>query len=181
MKPKCPKCAGPHLETECISVNDEALKCVNCGENHLASDKACPKRAEFVKIRQQASARGQPNRSNRYKAPVVDEENFPELPPRRGVPNLKPLPLNQPGPKNQRKPAAADEPNEPKASSSKSNPPGLGNIGNTTKQQPEPEGNLYTSEQLLVIYDDMVTKFRRCRTSADQIYLLGKFIIQYGC
>ena len=134
MKPKCPKCAGPHLETECISVNDEAHKCANCGENHLASDKLCPKRAEFVKIRQQASARGQPNRSNRYKAPVVDEENFPELPPRRGVPNLKPLPLNQPGPKNQRKPAAADEPNEPKASSSKSNPPGLGNIGNTTKQ-----------------------------------------------
>lgn len=54
MAPKCPKCAGPHPEEECeMETDDEAVKCVNCGEKQLASDKSYPKRAEFMQIRQE--------------------------------------------------------------------------------------------------------------------------------
>lgn len=171
MAPKCPKCAGPHCEVDCEAEMDDetAVKCVNCGNNHPASDKACPKRAEFMLIRKKASTRNQPNRSNRGKSLTNDDENFPEIP-RRPIPVLEPLPL--PG-----KNPAGKPPGTPKPP-----PPGWGNPGGS-KQQPlqqQPEEKLFSKDELLDIFDVMIEKMCRCRTRVEQLRTLGRFIIQYG-
>lgn len=39
--PKCVKCAGSHLTSECGKDTTTPAKCVNCGENHPASYRGC--------------------------------------------------------------------------------------------------------------------------------------------
>lgn len=70
-------------------------KCVNCGQNHRATTRSCPKRAEFILIRKKASTGNQPG-CPRKQASANIEEQHPLLQPRRMIPVLQPLPLNQP-------------------------------------------------------------------------------------
>lgn len=41
VKPRCVKCAGEHLYTDCQKTKETPAKCANCGENHTASYRGC--------------------------------------------------------------------------------------------------------------------------------------------
>jgi len=45
LDPVCGKCSGPHVTGSMLCVSDTCL-CVNCGGNHVSSDKCCPVRIE---------------------------------------------------------------------------------------------------------------------------------------
>lgn len=161
LKRRCAKCGGEHITSQCIQ--DSLGKCLNCNGEHSSTDRKCPKRAEFVKIRQQATTKNQPNR--RKAPPALVEQNFPPLQPRRPVPNLAPLPLD---------PRLRAEMNPP--------PPGFSQEPRPT-QTPEVEekGNdLYTPTELLNIFQQMSAALRGCKTKTQQIEVLTSFIIQYG-
>ncbi|XP_065081589.1 uncharacterized protein LOC135704090 [Ochlerotatus camptorhynchus] len=61
--------------------------CANCGADHKATSKACPKRTEYFEIRKKASTRNQPGRK---KVPEINDQNFPPIP-RRPITVLPPL------------------------------------------------------------------------------------------
>ena len=162
LKRRCAKCGGDeHITSQCIQ--DSLVKCLNCDGEHSSTDRKCPKRAEFVKIRQQATTKNQPNR--RKTPPALVEQNFPPLQPRHSVPNLAPLPLDP------RRRAEANP-----------SPPGFSQKPRST-QEPEVEeqGNdLYSPTELLNIFKQMSAALRGCKTKTQQIEVLTSFVIQYG-
>ncbi|XP_058455079.1 protein SREK1IP1-like isoform X1 [Malaya genurostris] len=139
--------------------------CKKCGyAGHLTYQcRNYLKLSEFTKIRQQASRK----QSTRKNVPQKDEVNFPRLPPKRDIPNLPPLPRSNP------KDSAAGSQKE----STSKIPPGW---GNNQPQAKDDSGDLFSAEQLIVIFETMTTKLRNCRTRLDQINALGKFIIEYA-
>lgn len=162
LKRRCAKCGGDeHITSECMQ--DSLVKCLNCNGEHSSTDRKCPKRAEFVKFRQQATTKNQPNR--RKNPPALVEQNFPPLPPRHPVPDLKPLPLDP-------RLRAAMNPS----------PPGF-NQEPRPIQEPTVEGkdnDLYTPTELLKIFQQMSAELRGCKTKNQQIEVLTSFVIKYG-
>lgn len=62
--PRCVKCAGNHLSTQCPKQVKENLKCANCSENHPANFRGCTVYKELQKI----------------KFPPLREKSTPQLP-----------------------------------------------------------------------------------------------------
>lgn len=46
--PICGKCSGPHMTGSALCISDVCL-CINCGGDHVSTDKSCPVRAEKAK------------------------------------------------------------------------------------------------------------------------------------
>lgn len=144
-------------------MQDSSVKCLNCNGEHSSTDRKCPKRAEFVKFRQQATTKNQPNR--RKNPPALIGQNFPPLPLRHPVPNLTPLPLD---------PRMRAEMNP--------SPPGF-NQEPRPIQEPAVEDNgndLYSPTELLFIFKQMTTELRGCKTKNQQMEVLTSFVIKYG-
>jgi hypothetical protein len=59
-EPKCVKCAGQHLTTECNKAKNIQAVCANCGKNHPASYRGCEVAKELQKRRNEASRKQQP-------------------------------------------------------------------------------------------------------------------------
>ncbi|EDS42442.1 conserved hypothetical protein [Culex quinquefasciatus] len=75
IKSRCVTCGGEHKTQACNTINENIeAKCFNCGGDHSTKNRSCPKRAEFVKIRQQATTRHQPNR--RKTPPAFTDVDF---------------------------------------------------------------------------------------------------------
>ncbi|XP_055614932.1 uncharacterized protein LOC129761241 [Toxorhynchites rutilus septentrionalis] len=96
MQARCGKCAGNHSMASCGLADDQKSKCANCDGEHQASNRSCPKRAEFVTIRQKATTSNQPSRRKRNvrPLPITSDAEYPAFQQRHQVPNLHPLPLN---------------------------------------------------------------------------------------
>lgn len=169
MKSRCAECSGQHKTQDCDNKNENIeAKCINCGGDHSSKNRSCPKRAEFVKIRQQATTRNQPNR--RQTPPAFTDVDFPALLSQRvglpgSVPNLQPLPLNQ-----RKKPAE------------NSTPPGFSQQPKefNTATTDEGSSDLFSPAELLNIFIEMTTQLRGCKTREEQIKTLGGFIVKYS-
>lgn len=161
LKRRCANCGKDHDAKDCIQ--ESLVKCLHCDGEHSATYRKCPKRAEFVKFRQQATTKNQPNR--RKNPPALVEQHFPPLPQRHPVPNLKPLPLD---------PRLRAEMNP--------SPPGF-NPEPRPIQEPtvEEKGNdLYTPTELLSIFKQMTAELRACTSKTQQMEVLTSFVIKYG-
>lgn len=169
MKSRCATCGGEHKTQACNTINENIeVKCFNCGGDHSAKNRNCPKRAEFVKIRQQATTRNQPNR--RRTPPAFTNMDFPALASlgvgsARVVPNLQPLPLNQ-------WQKVADN----------TSPPGFSQQPRENKPAPteESSSDLFSPQELLNIFIEMTTTLRDCKTRQEQVRALGGFIVKYS-
>lgn len=167
MKSRCATCGGEHKTQDCGNINENIeTKCLNCGGDHSAKNRSCPKRAEFVKIRQQATTRNQPNR--RQSPPAFTNENFPALPSQSvgsvsWVPNLQQLPLNQ------RQNTAEN-----------TTPPGFSQKPKEFNPASPDESNsdLFSPVELLNIFIEMTTQLRGCKTCEEQIKTVGGFIVK---
>lgn len=42
LQPRCVKCTGNHLYSECSKKKEDSVQCVNCGDSHTANYRGCP-------------------------------------------------------------------------------------------------------------------------------------------
>lgn len=163
LKPRCNICASNHETSKCpmegAADQQQQIKCANCGEPHCASDRSCKVREEYKQIRKEASTKNHPGRRPNYK-PAFTSSDFPALP-------------------------------QPSMSARNNPPPGFQSSSNTapiwTRSREEPSSipvenaaPKYTAAELLPIFTTMWTQLQQCSTRADQIRVLGEFIISYG-
>ncbi|GBP67593.1 Nucleic-acid-binding protein from transposon X-element [Eumeta japonica] len=104
--PRCVKCLVPHWTRECPLTRESGEKpsCVNCGQQHTANYRGCPKAPKF-------NPHNRPK--NRPVAPPRDLNNFPELPGHKPSPQAAPSrPASNPWSKSKPTlpPRAAPEP-----------------------------------------------------------------------
>ena len=155
---RCNRCGEAHSTEKCPA-EDCDPRCANCGGKHPATDKTCGKRAEFLKIRRQATIGKQPGRriDRRANFSANYDANFPPL-----NPNLAEPPKKQSG-----------------------IPPGF---QRTSRSEPPPSAwnseaassTLHTNAELMKIFVDMSNALRGCKSKFEQIQVLGTFVIQYG-
>ncbi|GBP82925.1 Nucleic-acid-binding protein from transposon X-element [Eumeta japonica] len=90
--PRCVKCQVPHWTRDCPLTRDSEEKpsCVNCGQNHTANYRGCPKAPKFTPRTRPISKR--PFRPSA--PPSRDLENFPVLTSKKTTPvvNSRPAP-----------------------------------------------------------------------------------------
>ncbi|XP_055615028.1 uncharacterized protein LOC129761334 [Toxorhynchites rutilus septentrionalis] len=182
--------SGGHLTGSCGQADDIDLKCANCGENHRATTRTCSKRAEFIDIRHKSTIGNQPGRQRSARLPPANtESHYPALQPRRVVPNLEPLPLNNhqasaqissnkqavnPGHSAQiRLSIAATQPNQGSA-----RVPGLSYAGAAASALND--DSPFTAEELVEIMSEVMTIMRTCRTRTQQLQAVTSFINKYG-
>ena len=80
---RCGFCGGGHPTDGCLQKDAENAEetCANCSAKHSATSRSCPKRAEYLKIRDQAT---KPKHTigpvKALAAPAFNGSNFPPLP-----------------------------------------------------------------------------------------------------
>lgn len=81
LKSRCNSCGEAHGTETCPVKETPVKRCANCGGAHPAMDRGCPKRAEYLQIRQQATTANQPGRRSKKvpTAPSPITTNFPTL------------------------------------------------------------------------------------------------------
>ena len=69
--PKCVKCAGNHLTSDCKKPDAEPPKCCNCGQNHPASYRGCEVAKSLQKIRDQKQKENGGEKSSKAQATSI--------------------------------------------------------------------------------------------------------------
>lgn len=157
---RCNRCGAAHSTEKCPAEEESDPRCANCGGKHPASDKTCGKRAEFLKIRRQATVGNQPGRRadrRPHFSSANYESNFPPLNPNQIEPPKMPTGI---------------PPGFQRTSSSKPPP--------TAWHSEAPSSTLHSSAELMAIFVEMTNALRGCKSKFEQIQVLGTFVIQYG-
>lgn len=157
LKGRCNNCGGPHKTDECKVQEAEPKRCANCSGAHEATDRSCPKRADFIRRRQQASKPKPPARKAEKQSPAVPAFTPAEFPPLPGaVPDGKS--------KDRPRPAGSSQ-------------GGPRDGGATEKEAGEV---LYSSAELWGIFSEYIGRFKTCKTRLDQVTLVSYMISKYG-
>lgn len=166
LKSRCNNCGGAHATEQCPTKNAAAKRCANCGGAHLATDRSCPKRAEYILIRQKTSTANQPGRKPVKKDPPLTMNDFPAL-------------LNSSGSNS-----ASNVGSQPtfKAGSIHLDPRArAGTSAKPPDSSPqESEERLYNSAELWKIFTEFCSRMRQCKTRLDQVNVLGYMVCTYG-
>ena len=187
MIPRCDKCAGAHRSSTCLQPDDSEPKCANCDQNHRATSRSCPKRAEFIRIRKAASTANQ-NGRHRKPPPAHTPDQFPPIRTRHVVPVLEPLPLPNSSQPNRSTPAAKFSA-QPRlaAAAALSNqgptpPPGLsyagvtsGTFAGSTEDDPQ-----LSTEELVKIISAAFEIQRKYKTRSQQLAAIVALISNNG-
>lgn len=185
LKKRCNSCGGPHETDSCPDQEAPEKRCANCSGTHSATDRTCPKRAEYIRIRQNATTSNQPGRRparNNPAVPALSTTNFPPLPSR--VPAV---------------PAQARMNIPPPSGSSSSTPlPGrplpAGKSGGLDPRvraasyakppspvaEQEPSGELYSMAEIWAIHQEYSTRLKQCKNRHDQVNVVGYMLCTYG-
>lgn len=79
LEPRCVKCKGNHLYTQCLKSSDEPPVCVNCTEQHSANYKGCSyyqsMKSKLTRNHQHVSPQNQ--NPNSTTTAAITNENFP--------------------------------------------------------------------------------------------------------
>lgn len=162
MKSKCRFCSLNHIDDQECTIKDEVnqFKCANCNGNHAANSMFCPKRTEFLRIREQINLKNTSKSSPSFNYSAI---NFPNL-------------MN---PQNSIQPSLTETPAArlPFSSILKSNTSSI-NI----QQGDQPTvSKLYSSSELLVILASVMDGLRSCQTPGEQVQLILATAIKYVC
>lgn len=168
MKVRCNYCSGEHIDDgECPLKNDHVQhKCSNCEGNHVATSVLCPKRGEYLRIRENLNpqrkkyaVQGITQRSQR--PPPIDFSFDPRYFPEVGVNSRKPVISDKTWPTQQSVNYAS-------------------NI--TTQQENNPNQNndgLFDTRELLTIFREIVSGLRKCTTREQQFDAIAEMAIKY--
>lgn len=191
MVSRCIKCGKTHVPGACVLLDEADPVCANCGADHEATNKNCPKRAEFIAIRKRASTQNQPGHK---KPPVVNVLNFPAIPKPRPIPLLPPLVPNNrlaaaaaaasamstagnpnppPNSRDQAKPEAAASTHPPGLSGNRHGSPPC-TFGSPVDDTP------FSAEVLVLLVSETFIILQTCRTRTEQIQAVTSLLTKYG-
>ena len=177
LKSRCNNCGGPHKTDECQVQEAEPKRCANCSGAHEATDRSCPKRADFIRMRQQALNPKPPVKKvdkRSTEVPALTLADFPPLP--SVVPDNEEQKDKQPQPTGDTD-ATVGGKKEESAAGSRQN-----HTGPRAGVTPKAEGEevLYTSEELWSIFTEYTTRLQKCKTRSDQVKVIGYMVCRYG-
>lgn len=167
----CRICGESHKDTDCEHLTSfeegsyASVKCHNCNGKHASNSVMCPKRDEFISIRQKISRRANPRaqdrRRNRFDDPRLSVDKFP--------------PLGEP-----RRFTSTPAPWAHQAPSTSYNKPLPRNLQQEVQSSSPPaDGDLFTSSELLQLTQTLIESLRNCRTKIDQFKVVSELAIQF--
>lgn len=164
----CMVCAQNHNTNTCPNKDNANFhyKCFNCSGNHKANDQNCPKKQEYVQIRQSANKRRpKQNVNNRNGNYVHNQKSFP---PMRNV-NAEP-PRQAPATSYQSYANAAKSPKQ------QTNVNGNQSDNDSNRNS---NSNLFTAAELMQVFNEITSRMGKCKTKEDQITLLFDIASKY--
>ncbi|GBP95472.1 Nucleic-acid-binding protein from transposon X-element [Eumeta japonica] len=134
--PRCVKCLVPHWTRDCPLTRDSEEKpsCVNCGQNHTANYRGCPKAPKFVPKHRPNFKRP----STTPSAPPRNLQNFPALAVKksapmgaisRAAPSAPSAPFSNPWGKNQQPQPPRAATRGPQGETAQRTPPAFASAG----------------------------------------------------
>lgn len=163
MSPRCVHCGLDHsdlMSPECpIKADTEKFKCANCQNNHAANSVICPKREQYIEIKQQLNARNFANRKGNFVNNRFDliYEYFPPLP----------------QPRTQIHETLIAQPHthvNHQDTFNHSNP----NINPYDR-------NLFSTTELFQIFNTIISDLSKCETREQQIRVVTEIALKYIC
>jgi hypothetical protein len=162
LKPKCIRCGESHSSIECpllidpatnarlTRIPDEKLKCALCGQQHAANYSRCEKRLEFMRRQEVYRNRIQRRPTNRV-------SHFHDA---MQLKNFNFPPINN------------------ATGSAWSNPPPITTSDHTI--QNESSTDLFSTDELLKIFQELMTSLGKATSKIQQITILGQIAIKYA-
>lgn len=77
--PRCVRCAGPHLTTECSQARDSPTTCVLCNGNHTANYRGCTVYQDLQRKRRGTDPAPATVRNPAFSQQLQDKKSFPAL------------------------------------------------------------------------------------------------------
>lgn len=157
---RCKYCTVDHGEVVCPLIEEtERHKCANCSGNHVANSITCPKRAEYLEMKKRMDQR--PNNNVNIHEVKFADTDFPDRLSRSiSTPQDRILPAVNHG---YASPSYA-------STSSERNNMNSNNYNNL---------NLYNSNEILIIFRDVVNSLKGCRTKEEQFYKIAELAVKY--
>lgn len=178
LKRRCNTCGGPHETDSCPDKQAPAKRCANCSGAHSATDRSCPKRAEYIRIRQKATTTNQPGRKPAKPTPAVpalSPLNFPPLPGTNPAVSGRQM-TDSPVLPDQTKPGNSTNKGglDPRArAGSYAKPP-------TPEAGQEPREELYSMAEVWAIHQEYRMRLSQCKNHRDQVDVVGYMLCKYG-
>jgi hypothetical protein len=154
----CPHLIDPNTNQARDKINNELVKCGLCGQNHTANYSGCEKRIEF--INRQASYRSRTQRRNQpafRPAPQLNGFNFPAIHQNLQMPAWSHPPV-------QRQPQLQFQQQLPSSQ--------------MRQNQPSSQ-DLFEPNELLEIFQELMSSLKAARSREEQIYALGQTVIKH--
>lgn len=174
LKSRCNNCGDNHSTEKCPSKEASTKRCANCCGAHPATDRSCPKRAEYQHIRQQTTTKNHPGQkvvNKRAVAPAFTPDNFPALP-------NKPVAAEEPkfvNPRTTINTGTIHRHIDPRTRA------GVNQSAPPVDTSPEVgKEELYSSAELWAIFTEFRGRMLRCKTKSDQVDVLGYMVCKYG-
>lgn len=166
----CAYCSESHNSQECTN-REKPPKCVNCGEQHAATDASCRKRLEFIEIQNRLKAK---NRRRRF---GTEHGIHDSLPSRNTSFNLNTSDFPQLVQKKQQ-----HSNNTPPVSAPRSLPTTLTSSSlqkTTAPRPPNQNNNLFSFDELISLKNEMLSKLSLCKSRQDQFNVIADLSIKY--
>lgn len=149
LQPRCSQCGSTHTTYSCTSQSTDICKCCLCGQPHSSTDPNCPRRIEYIKMKLHQSTRI-PRKSTVQHEPPVRLHSKEWMD--SNFPRLR-------------------TPNRTKFDNWFPN----SSHGSTFHNNE----SLLTSEELLSLTTELITKLKSCRTKMDQFQVITHLAIKY--
>lgn len=200
----CSLCGEGHKQDNCVYLDSyeqgtyTSIKCSNCNGNHPANALQCPKRNEFINMRESLSRKA----NHRQRRPInnanlafADKTAYPSLKQPRQVTsyhNWSETQAHNDVPQTTHSSSSQMITQQPSTSQTNNNrhqPPNRPAHRPThhpahslsyTQQQPQNDANdLFSPEELLQITYEIVSSLQKCTNKAEQFNAMAKLAIKY--
>ena len=169
LKGRCNHCGEAHNTEACQKKNVPEKKCANCDGAHSATDRSCPKRAEYIRIRQQSTVANQRGRRTGIRGPpALSSVEFPPLPSTSAPAGPINTPSSQPAYNSWTNIHTTDHQNNV-GNQNESSSPGA------TDQMP-----LFSAAECWAIFTEFCGRLQQCQSRKDQIGVIGQMACKYG-
>lgn len=191
LQTKCSLCGEQHNATDCIHLNQYeegiyvSIKCCNCNGNHPSTSPICPKRNDFIKMRQNLSRKANNNKQRRknsnHKLDYDNSQHYPQLRPTRSAQHSHQQQYTHTGPPQQNNPHLAQQSStlrSPPLHTSRApwfNSPQSPQAPTTTTSTDE----LFTPGELLQLSQEMLSSLRGCKNKFEQFQIITELSIKY--
>lgn len=177
LPPRCLLCAGEHKKTECpyIQATNFSPLCCLCAGKHQSNHHSCPKRAEYVNMRQTSMGR--------YKTRVEHQQPIQsENPPKTKLQNLpsRQIATSIATPSHTQT-SASQFPLQPPPTTFSSYARSQTSYADIVAAQPIDPANkdLFTADELMELTMALITDLSRCRTKIEQFQAVSNLAIKF--